>query len=46
MDTSTNSTQMSASADNTVRLGIDIPSITTTTKTEFYGFDGKIIKST
>ena len=36
----------SAPASNTVRVGVEIPSITTTTKTEFIGFDGKIIQST
>lgn len=35
-----------ASESNTVRVGIDLPSITTTTKTEFIGFDGRIIRST
>lgn len=35
-----------ASTSNTVRVGVDIPSITTTTKTEFIGFDGKKVTST
>ena len=35
-----------SSSNNAVRIGVDLPSITTTTKTEFVGFDGKIIKST
>lgn len=36
----------SAPPSNTVRVGIELPSITTTTTTEFVGFDGKIIRST
>jgi hypothetical protein len=36
----------STSSNDTVRIGIELPSITTTTKTEFVGFDGKIIRST
>jgi hypothetical protein len=35
-----------SSSNNAVRIGIELPSITTTTKTEFVGFDGKIVKST
>ncbi|UJR32886.1 hypothetical protein I4U23_020347 [Adineta vaga] len=35
-----------APSNSTIRVSTDIPSVTTTTKTEFIGFDGKIIRST
>lgn len=34
------------SSSNIVRANVELPSIITTTKTEFIGFDGKIIRST